>query len=283
MGEIAELVGKLLAHGAAYRVEDPAHPDVYFDSTATGHFGYLSHYDEPTMIALSRERGGDPDRPGKRHPADPLLWRTARAGEPSWEKRPGPRPPRLARRVRCHRAEPAGQAGSTWNGGGSGPHLPAPRVRQRTPRRSTGVQPLRRAQRAQRHDRSGRREDVQVPWQPGVRVQSCAPKRVVLLLSGRPCSPGITAATGRGTPRAAEPRRRPGSRGGGEAVGRERRWAGTEELVRRLRTHLADDLDTPAALAAVDTWADSGPGGGDREAPTLVRAAVDALLGVRLS
>ena len=32
MGEIAELVGKLLAEGAAYRVDDPQFPDVYFDS-----------------------------------------------------------------------------------------------------------------------------------------------------------------------------------------------------------------------------------------------------------
>ena len=34
------------------------------------------------------ERGGDPDRPGKRQPLDPMLWRGARPGEPSW---PGPR------------------------------------------------------------------------------------------------------------------------------------------------------------------------------------------------
>ena len=85
MGEISELVGKLLAQGAAYRVDDPEHPDVYFDSAVTGHFGYVSNYDESTMIALSGERGGDPDRPGKRHPVDPLLWRMARDGEPSWE------------------------------------------------------------------------------------------------------------------------------------------------------------------------------------------------------
>ena len=45
-------------------------------------------------------------------------------------------------------------------------------------------------------------------------------------------------------------------------------------------THLADDLDTPAALAAVDDWAAAG--GADREAPQLAAAAVDALLGVRL-
>src|SRR5919107_1550058 len=90
MREIAELVGKLLAEGAAYRVDDPQYPDVYFDSAVTGHFGYESRYDEETMVRLSRERGGDPDRPGKRHQTDALLWRTAREGEPSWESDLGP-------------------------------------------------------------------------------------------------------------------------------------------------------------------------------------------------
>ena len=65
--------------------------------------------------------------------------------------------------------------------------------------------------------------------------------------------------------------------GGGRPQGA---TAPADELVRRLRTHLADDLDTPAALAAVDDWA--GTGGADRDAPRLARAAVDALLGVRL-
>ena len=78
MGEISELVGKLLAQGAAYRVADDEFPDVYFDSAVTGHFGYESNYDEETMLRLSAERGGDPDRPGKRHALDPLLWRMAR-------------------------------------------------------------------------------------------------------------------------------------------------------------------------------------------------------------
>src|SRR5436190_13066336 len=85
MGEISELVGKLLAQGAAYRVDDDEHPDVYFDSSVTGHFGYESNYDQETMLRFSAERGGDPDRPGKRHALDPLLWLTAREGEPSWE------------------------------------------------------------------------------------------------------------------------------------------------------------------------------------------------------
>ena len=52
----------------------------------------------------------------------------------------------------------------------------------------------------------------------------------------------------------------------------------------RMRTHLADDLDTPATLAAVDGWAAEAleRRGGDTAAPALVRDALDALLGVAL-
>jgi L-cysteine:1D-myo-inositol 2-amino-2-deoxy-alpha-D-glucopyranoside ligase len=60
-------------------------------------------------------------------------------------------------------------------------------------------------------------------------------------------------------------------------------------MIDRLRVHLADDLDSPGALAAVDAWADEalrrpaadGPGTvGD--AGSRVADAVDALLGVTL-
>jgi L-cysteine:1D-myo-inositol 2-amino-2-deoxy-alpha-D-glucopyranoside ligase len=68
-----------------------------------------------------------------------------------------------------------------------------------------------------------------------------------------------------------------------EAVGAD---AGPDatDLVARLRTHLADDLDTPGALAAVDAWVAQARAHGGREAaaPGLVRDAVDALLGVAL-
>src|SRR5215207_8120361 len=110
MGEIAELVGKLLAEGAAYRVDDPQYPDVYFDSAVTGHFGYESRYDEETMVRLSRERGGDPDRPGKRHQTDALLWRTAREGRrrcATWQRgspRGSSRSSAVTARPRCARA-----------------------------------------------------------------------------------------------------------------------------------------------------------------------------------
>jgi L-cysteine:1D-myo-inositol 2-amino-2-deoxy-alpha-D-glucopyranoside ligase len=51
-----------------------------------------------------------------------------------------------------------------------------------------------------------------------------------------------------------------------------------------VRRRLADDLDAPGALAAVDRWvADARIGvGRDESAPALVRQVVDALLGVEL-
>ncbi|MGI8417436.1 MAG: cysteine--1-D-myo-inosityl 2-amino-2-deoxy-alpha-D-glucopyranoside ligase [Nakamurella sp.] len=84
MTDVATSVAALLDSGAAYRVEDAQYPDIYFDVSTTGRFGYESRYDRATMLALSAARGGDPDRPGKRDPLDPLLWRMARPGEPSW-------------------------------------------------------------------------------------------------------------------------------------------------------------------------------------------------------
>src|SRR5699024_1984611 len=88
--EVIEMVSTLLEEGAAYVVDDPEYPDVYASINATENFGYESNYDAATMAELFAERGGDPDRPGKRNPMDALLWRAAREGEPSWESPFGP-------------------------------------------------------------------------------------------------------------------------------------------------------------------------------------------------
>src|SRR5690606_18573850 len=56
------------------------------------------------------------------------------------------------------------------------------------------------------------------------------------------------------------------------------------ELLAEVRERLADDLDAPGALAAVDRWAGAALAGQgtDAEAPALVRDLADALLGVAL-
>ena len=86
----AEAVRELLERGAAYRLDN----DVYFDIAASDNLGALSQTDRETMLALSAERGGDPEREGKRDPLDPKLWYGPVEGEPSWstvlgEGRPG--------------------------------------------------------------------------------------------------------------------------------------------------------------------------------------------------
>lgn len=99
-------VERLVAEGLAYSVPGG---DIYFDvmaassgrsdafslSLLTGAWwpvllseawwlGQVSRLSETEMLPLFAERGGDPDREGKRNPLDPLLWRTAREGEPDW-------------------------------------------------------------------------------------------------------------------------------------------------------------------------------------------------------
>jgi len=81
--DIAARVSRLLDEGAAYRLADGT-GDVYFDVATAPRFGYESRLSREQMRELFAERGGDPDRPGKRDPLDPLLWRGARDGEPSW-------------------------------------------------------------------------------------------------------------------------------------------------------------------------------------------------------
>ena len=57
------------------------------------------------------------------------------------------------------------------------------------------------------------------------------------------------------------------------------------DVIARVRQYLADDLDTPKALAALDGWTTDALeyGGHDAEAPRAVATLVDALLGVELS
>ena len=56
------------------------------------------------------------------------------------------------------------------------------------------------------------------------------------------------------------------------------------ELLAGVRARLADDLDSPGALALVDGWADAvlAGVGDDPGAPALAARTVDALLGIRL-
>jgi L-cysteine:1D-myo-inositol 2-amino-2-deoxy-alpha-D-glucopyranoside ligase len=83
---VIELIERPQETGALYRVDE----DLYFSVTADPAFGEVSGLDRDEMLRIFPERGGDPDRPGKKDPLDCIVWRAERPGEPSWESPFGP-------------------------------------------------------------------------------------------------------------------------------------------------------------------------------------------------
>lgn len=58
---------------------------VYFRVSRDSGFAGLSHLSKTEMLDVARDRGGDPDRVGKQHPLDFILWQPARPGEPEYD------------------------------------------------------------------------------------------------------------------------------------------------------------------------------------------------------
>jgi L-cysteine:1D-myo-inositol 2-amino-2-deoxy-alpha-D-glucopyranoside ligase len=83
---ITELIGRLQDSGALYSVDD----DLYFSVAADPAFGDESHWTRDQMMAVYADRGGDPERTGKKDPLDCLVWRAERPGEPAWDSPFGP-------------------------------------------------------------------------------------------------------------------------------------------------------------------------------------------------
>jgi L-cysteine:1D-myo-inositol 2-amino-2-deoxy-alpha-D-glucopyranoside ligase len=274
---IVPLVRRLLDAGAAYLVDG----DVYFAVGADPRFGYESGMDRETMLALSAERGGDPDRAGKKDPLDPVLWRAARPDEPSWESELGPGRPGW--HVECsaialeHLGDPL-----DVQGGGSDLVFPHHEMSAAHAEVATGRWPFARA-----YVHSG---------MIGLDGEKMSKSRGNLVLVSRLREQGVDPGAVRlallaghyRSDRAWTPALLD------EATERLERWRAAVALpsgpdaapvLDRVRDRLADDLDTAAALTAVDRWAAGAVragGGADPDAPATVRALVDALLGVAL-
>ena len=81
ISDIRGFIGMVIERGFAYQ----SGGSVYFDVGKSPRFGELSHLDRSTMIELARERGGNVDDPHKRNPLDFVLWHPSAADEPSWD------------------------------------------------------------------------------------------------------------------------------------------------------------------------------------------------------
>jgi len=78
---VVDMIADLQKTGAVYEVDG----DLYFSVEADPTFGSVSGWSREQMLKIFAERGGDPDRPGKRDPLDCLLWQAERPGEPAWD------------------------------------------------------------------------------------------------------------------------------------------------------------------------------------------------------
>jgi len=278
--DIVEVIGKLLAGGAAYRADDPEYPDIYFDHTATGRFGYESNYEEQLMAELFPERGGDPERPGKRHPLDALLWRMKRDGEPYWESDLGDGRPGWHVECSVIAVNRLG-FGFDVQGGGSDLAFPHHEYSAAHAEALAGDHPF-----ARFYVHAG---------MIGLDGEKMSKSKGNLVFVSKLRSEGVEPVAMRLALFAGHYRddRQWTATLLEEATSRLARWreavalpAGPDAAVTvdRLREHLADDLDTPKALAAIDAWVDDAltRRGDDPGAPAALRTAVDALLGVSL-
>jgi L-cysteine:1D-myo-inositol 2-amino-2-deoxy-alpha-D-glucopyranoside ligase len=279
--ESIELVTDLLQTipEALYQVADAEHPDWYFSVAEATSFGTVSGLDAPAMRTLFAERGGDPDRPGKRDPLDCLVWRTARPGEPSW---PGPfGPGRPGWHIECTAiATSLLGPGLDVQGGGSDLVFPHHEMCAAEGEVAFG-QPF-----ARHYVHSG---------MVGLEGEKMSKSKGNLVLVSTLREQGVDPAAIR-LALLSQHYRDDWSwseellAGAQERLARWRHACGLEaglgadDTVAEVRRALRDDLDAPAALAAVDAWAAASTtiDGDDALAgPTLARV-VDALLGVRL-
>ncbi|MCK7623128.1 cysteine--1-D-myo-inosityl 2-amino-2-deoxy-alpha-D-glucopyranoside ligase [Streptomyces sp. RS10V-4] len=274
---IVPLVERLRDAGAAYELDG----DIYFSVASDPHFGEVSGLDAEAMRRLSAERGGDPEREGKKNPLDPMLWMAARDGEPSWDGRTLGRG-RPGWHIECVAIalEHLGM-GFDVQGGGSDLAFPHHEMGASHAQALTGEHPF-----AKAYVHAG---------MVALNGEKMSKSKGNLVFVSKLRRDGIDPAAIRLTLLAHHYRSDWEWTDAvlDEAEARLARWRSAvsrpdgppaEALLAEIRAALADDLDAPAALAAVDRWAaaQETSGGTDESAPGLVSRAVDALLGVAL-
>ena len=271
---VVKLVEGLRAGGQAYEVDG----DVYFSVHSDEHFGAVSGLDRQAMLEIFAERGGDPDRPGKKDPLDCLLWQRARPGEPSWDTSLGAGRPGWHIECTAIALEHLGMSFDV-QGGVRDLVFPHHEMGASQAQVITGQWPYARAYvhaglvglDGEKMSKSrGNLVFVSTLRQGG--VDPMAIRLALLAHHYRSDWEWTGADLSAAQERLASWRAATSAPSGPNA----------RACVDAIRLALADDLDAPAALAAVDRWASDQRlrGGDDPAAAVLVATAVDALLGV---
>ncbi|MGZ5406247.1 MAG: cysteine--1-D-myo-inosityl 2-amino-2-deoxy-alpha-D-glucopyranoside ligase [Aeromicrobium sp.] len=269
---VVDLVQRLEEAGAVYKVDD----DLYFDVHSDPTFGSVSGFDAEKMAEVFPERGGDPDRPGKRHPLDCLVWQAERPGEPAWDTQLGRGRPGW--HIECSSMAMHYLGNSIdVQGGGSDLIFPHHEMSASEAQVATGE----RFAKAYVHAGMVGFEGEKMSKSKGnlvlfskLRAAGRDPMAIRLSLLAhhyRSDWEWFDTDISGGEKRLAAWR---------EAVGRTAGPSG-KKLVNDLREALADDLDAPRALEVMDNWA-TDDSTEDESAPETAAIAVNALLGVKL-
>jgi L-cysteine:1D-myo-inositol 2-amino-2-deoxy-alpha-D-glucopyranoside ligase len=276
---IEDLNGQLAGRGALYDVDE----DVYFSRATDPAFGLLSGLGTPSgldnehMISLSAERGGDPARPGKKDPLDPLVWRGQRPGEPHWPSRFGDGRPGW--HVECA-AIASKYLGTSFDvqAGGADLIFPHHEMSGSHARVAFGQDAF---ARVYAHAGLVSYQGAKMSKSLGnlvfvnrLRDTGTDPMAIRLAILANHYSTEwewtddvLTLAQDRLT------RWRSAATGASAPVD-----AAAERVLTDVRERMADDLDAPGALETIDAWAATSPAAGG----ALVRDTADALLGVAL-
>ena len=261
---------KLKELGVAYQVD----ADLYFDMTNTDLLGKICHLSETEMLEVFAQRGGDPDRPGKRNPFDALLWRGQSGDDPSWPSTLGPGRPGW--HIECS-AIATHYLGSqiTVQGGGSDLKFPHHEMSAAHAESLTGVKPF-----AQTFMHAGMvsldgekmsKSLGNLVFVSKLRQQGVDPMAIRLVLLShhyRSDWEWFDSELEDAQTRLANWRTALSHPTGATSP--------VAEIVKVMR----NDLDTPSALKALDIWAAETLAGAQLDATSEVAVAIDAILGI---
>ena len=273
---IIEAIDELRARGVTYELDG----DIYLPVGADPRFGTVAGLDNAQMVELFRERGGDPDRPGKKDPLDQLLWLAQRPGEPAWDAPFGRGRPGWHVECTTIALEHLGVPFDV-QGGGSDLAFPHHEMGASAAHLLTGEWPYARLYvhagmvGLEGHKMSKSRGNlVLVSTLRAAGVDPMAIRLALLDHQYRSDWEWTDADLMRARERL-DRWRAAVSRPDGPPA---------DAALAGVRAALAADLDTPRALAAVDAWVaeQEAHGGSDPGGPGVISRAVDALLGVAL-
>jgi L-cysteine:1D-myo-inositol 2-amino-2-deoxy-alpha-D-glucopyranoside ligase len=273
---VVDMVELLQAAGSVYDVDG----DLYFSVTHDPAFGAVSGLSRERMLALFAERGGDPERPGKKDPLDCLLWQAERPGEPAWDSPLGRGRPGW--HVECS-AIARHHLGVAIDVQGGGSDLVFPH-HEMSASEAHVAEPEERFARAYVHAGMVGLDGQKMSKSKGnlvlvsrLRENGLDPMVIRLVLLGHHYrddwqwqEADVSAAGAR-----LDKWRGAVAKGAG---------APTAHLVTDVLTALATDLDAPFALRLIDHWANTTDFGDDSEphAGEVVRALADSALGILL-